>query len=155
LSKWSLTFYGFVEADFIHDSTESLNEVPGNALIARPTTYAGSHDRFMVGIRNSRFGFRIRAPEFHKVRASANLEFDALGNQPNTATEGQVWTNPAIRVRHYNLKIETPIFDILGGQYWSLFGWQTFYFPNTVEIMGMPNQLFHRDIQFRVSKTFK
>lgn len=155
LSRWSLTFYGFVEADFIHDSTESLNEVAGNSLISRPDTYAGSHDRFMVGIRNSRFGFRIRAPEYHGIRASANLEMDALGNQPPTATEAATWTSPAIRVRHYNLKVETPIVDFLIGQYWALFGWQALYFPNTVEIMGVPSELFHRDIQFRISKTLK
>jgi hypothetical protein len=155
LSKWSLTFYGFVEADMIWDSTQSLNEVPGNSQIARPDTYGGKNSRFMVGIRNSRFGFRARAPEYHKIRASANLEFDALGNQASTFTEAQTWTNPAIRVRHYNLRIETPIVDFLAGQYWSLFGWQAFYFPNTVEIMGLPAELFHRDIQFRVSKTIK
>jgi hypothetical protein len=154
LSKFSVTFYGFVEADFIHDSTQSLNEVPGNSAILKPASYGGSHDRFTVGIRNSRFGFRVRAPEWHHVRVSGNLEFDALGNQIGT-TEAQTFTNAAIRVRHYNLKVETPIVDLLIGQFWSLFGWQSFYFPNTVEVQGIPNELFHRDTQFRVSKTIK
>jgi hypothetical protein len=155
LSKWSLTFYGFVELDVIHDSTQSLNEVAGNTQIPKQSTYAGTHDRFMMGVRNSRFGFRIRSPEFHHVRVSGNLEFDGLGNQAAGLTEGQIWTNPAIRIRHYYLKVETPIVDILAGQYWSLYGWQTFFLPNTIEIMGVPNLLFHRDAQLRVSKTIK
>jgi hypothetical protein len=154
VSKWSATLYGFVEADFIHDSTQSLSEVAGNSQIPLPNTYTGSHDRYMEGIRNSRFGIRLRAPEWHGIKSSANFELDALGNQINT-TEAQTFTNAAIRVRHYNLKIETPVLDFLIGQYWSLFGWQSFYFPNTVEIMGLPGELFHRDTQLRVSKTIK
>jgi hypothetical protein len=154
LSKFSVTFYGFAELDFIHDSTQVLNEVQGNAAIPLPTTYAGSHDRLTVGIRNSRLGFRVRSPEWHHIRVSGNLEFDALGNQVGT-TEAQTFTNAAIRVRHYNLKIETPIVDILAGQFWSLYGWQSFYFPATVEIQGVPNELFHRDAQLRISKTIK
>jgi hypothetical protein len=155
LSKWSATIYGFAEADFIYDTTQSLNEVPGNTQIARPETYAGSHDRFTVSIRNSRFGVRLRAPEFHHIRASAVAEMDFLGTQATTTSEAATFTSPLFRARHYYLKVETPIVDFLAGQTWSLFGWQPFYFPNSVEIMGLPAQLFLRTPQLRVSKTIQ
>jgi hypothetical protein len=155
LSKWSATLYGFVEADLIYDTTQSLNEVPGNGQIARPETYAGSHARFTASIRNSRLGIRIRAPEWHRIRASAVAEMDFLGTQATTTSEAATFTSPLMRARHYSLKIETPVVDFLGGQSWSLFGWQPFYFPNSVEIMGLPAQLFLRTPQFRVSKTIK
>jgi hypothetical protein len=155
LSKWSATLYGFVETDLIYDTTQSLNEVPGNGQIARPETYAGSHSRLTVSIRNSRLGIRIRAPEWHQIRASAVAEMDFLGTQATTTSEAATFTSPLMRARHYNLKVETPVVDFLFGQTWSLFGWQPFYFPNSVEIMGLPAQLFFRTPQFRVSKTIK
>jgi len=155
LSKWSATIYGFAETDFIYDTTQSLNEVPGNSQIARPETYAGSHSRFTVSIRNSRFGLRLRAPEWHHIRASAVGEMDFLGTQATTTSEAATFTSPLMRARHYYLKIETPVVDLLFGQTWSLFGWQPYYFPNSVEIMGLPAMLFFRTPQLRVSKTIK
>jgi hypothetical protein len=164
LAKFSTTMYGFVESDYIWDSTQSFNDLAGNGAVAKGTTYAGQNWRFTMGIRNSRLGFRIRAPEFHRVRASAQLEMDFLGNQqPIGYTPGQAFvisenaffTNPAFRVRHMNLKLETPIVDILFGQYWHLFGWQSLYHPNTVEIQGVPGQIYSRTPQLRLSKTIK
>ena len=53
------------------------------------------------------------------------------------------------------MKIETPVVDILIGQYWNLFGWQPTYLPNTVELQGLPGQLFGRATQIRLSKILK
>jgi hypothetical protein len=162
LARWSTTLYGFVEADMIGDFTQSFNDLAGNAQVARPGTYAGNHGRFTFGVRNSRLGFRMRAPEWHLVRASAQLEMDFLGNQsgigytqPFQISEGAFFTNPSFRVRHFLLKVETPIIDVLIGQYWQLFGWQSVYHPNTVEIQGVPGQLYSRTPQIRLFKTFK
>jgi hypothetical protein len=155
LSKWSATIYGFADVDFIFDSTQSLNEVPGNSQIAKPTSYGGTHNRFTASIRNSRLGIRLRAPEWHQIRASAVAEMDFLGTQATTTSEAATFTSPLFRARHYVLKVETPVIDMLIGQWWSLFGWQPYYFPNSVEIMGLPSMLFFRTPQFRVSKTFK
>ncbi|HZS37485.1 MAG TPA: hypothetical protein VFF06_11700 [Polyangia bacterium] len=162
LGRWSTTLYGFVEADHIYDSTQSFNDLAGNALVARPTGYTGNNGRFTFGVRNSRIGFRLRAPEWHHVRASAMLEMDFLGNQqpigydqPFQISEGAFFTNPTFRIRHFNLKVETPIVDVLIGQYWQLFGWQSLYHPNTVEIQGVPGQIYSRTPQIRLSKTIK
>ena len=155
LGKWSTTLYGFVEADNIYDSTESFNDLAGNAQVARTGTYQNNNGRYMFGVRNSRIGFRLRAPEYHHVRASAMLEMDFLGNQPPNATEAAFFTNPTFRIRHFNLKVETPIVDVLIGQYWQLFGWQSTYQPNTVEIQGVPGEIYSRTPQIRLMKTFK
>src|SRR6187402_735208 len=37
--KWALTFYGFIEADYITDSTRSYGDAIGSALVARSDTY--------------------------------------------------------------------------------------------------------------------
>jgi hypothetical protein len=166
VGKWATTIYGFVEGDTIYDTTESFNDVAGGAQVARPSgqpapppapqvTYAGNHGRFQMSVRNSRLGFRLRAPGTETVHTSAMLELDLLGNQPPGITESSFFTSPAMRVRHAMLRVETPIVDVLAGQYWHLFGWQNVYHPNTVEIQGVPGELYARTPQVRVSKTFK
>jgi hypothetical protein len=155
MGKWATTMYGFVEDDNIYDTTRSLNDLSGNSQIARAGTLAGKSSRFMMGVRNSRIGFRLKAPDLAggAVRTSAMLEMDFLGNQPSDVSEGGFWTNPTFRVRHFNLKVETPVVDVLAGQYWQLFGWQSSYQPNTVEIQGVPGEIYSRTPQVRISKT--
>jgi hypothetical protein len=153
--KWNPVLYGFVEFDAIHDSTQSFNDSAGNAVIAKPGTFAGDHARTMFGVRNSRLGFKLTAPETGGVKTSGVLEMDFLGNQPTTATESQFWTNPTFRIRHFAMKIEDPYVDVLIGQYWQLFGWQSYFHPNTVEIQGVPGQIYSRSPQIRLSHMFK
>jgi hypothetical protein len=158
--KWATTFYGFVEFDAIHDSTEpgltSINDSQGNAALARPGTYQASNGQTLFGARNSRIGFKLNAPESDGIKASAVLEMDFLGNQPtSTASQAALIGNPAFRVRHMALKLENPVVDVLLGQYWQLFGWQSAFHPNTVEIQGVPGQVYSRAPQARLSKTIK
>jgi hypothetical protein len=165
MGKWATTLYGFVEADSIWDSTRSLNDLPGNASIAKSGGAAGDNSRFMLGARNSRMGFRLKAPEVARIRPSATAEMDFLGTQlpiGNNAgsqfafgSEGAFFTNPTFRIRHMYLKLETPVVDVLFGQYWQLFGWQPIYQPNTVEIQGVPGEVYSRTPQLRISKTVK
>jgi hypothetical protein len=164
IGKWATTLYGFVEADNIYDSTRSFNELAGATQVARAETQAGQNPRFTMSVRNSRIGFRLKAPELSGgIRTTAMLEMDFLGTQLPVGnsgqgyqgTEGAFFTNPTFRVRHANLKVETPIVDILAGQYWQLFGWQSAYQPNTVEIQGAPGEIYSRTPQVRISKTIK
>ncbi|HVZ88872.1 MAG TPA: hypothetical protein VHG72_18020, partial [Polyangia bacterium] len=163
-SKFSATFYGFIEFDGIWDSTQSFNESAGNAAIAKQGTFAGSHGRTMFGIRNSRLGFKFKGPETDNIKTSAIAEMDFLGNQPQgspspagspAVSEASYFTSPTFRVRHLAFKLETPVVDVLVGQYWQLFGWQSMFHPNTVEIQGVPGQIYSRSPQIRVSKTIK
>lgn len=163
--KWNPVLYGFVEFDAIHDSTQSLGDFAGNTIIqgggaSSLAKYQGSHSRAQFGVRNSRIGFKLSAPEMNGIKTSGILEMDFLGNQPGTpptpaVTENGYFTSPTFRVRHMALKMETPYVNVLAGQYWQLFGWQSYFHPATVEIQGVPGQIFSRAPQFRVSHTFK
>lgn len=158
--KWATTVYGFAEADSILDSTQSFADLAGNGQVARPGTYAGNHSRLQFGARNSRFGLRMKAPEVSGVRVSGVMETDFLGNQSLGYGTGQVsengfFTSPLLRVRHMYLKAETDVVDVLFGQTWEVFGWQSSYHPNTVEIQGVPGQIYSRTPQLRISKTIK
>lgn len=167
MGKWATTLYGFAEADQIYDTTRSFNDLAGAALVARPSANggnnAGDNGRMQMGIRNSRIGFRLKAPEVGcGVRASAQFELDFQGAelpigvaQPYQGSESTFFTSPTTRVRHVNLKVETPVVDVLAGQYWTLFGWGSLYQPNTVEIQGVPGEIYYRTPQLRVSKAIK
>jgi hypothetical protein len=163
-SKFSATFYGFVEADFIHDSTQSFNDLAGNAAIARSGSFAANNDRMTFGARNSRLGFKLKGPESEMIKSSGIAEMDFLGNQPQSSpspagspavTESAYFASPTFRIRHMALKLETPIVDVLAGQYWELFGWQTYFHPNSVQIQGLPGQVFSRAPQLRLTHMFK
>jgi hypothetical protein len=175
LTKFGATFYGFAELDAIWDSTQSFNELAGNGAIqhtpaptmpgVNPTTpYAADHGRTQFGARNSRIGFKLKGPESEMIKTSGVVEADFLGNQPQgspspvgspAVSEGSFYTSPTLRMRHYYLKMETPFIDVLAGQYWQLFGWQSMFHPSTVEIQGVPGQIYSRTPQIRLSKTIK
>jgi hypothetical protein len=173
MGKWATTLYGFLEEDNIYDTTQSLVDLSGNNPIARAGTYAGDNDRMQMSVRNTRFGFRFKAPEYHDIRVGGQAEFDFLGtelpvcyaNQPSTSatapttgsqcgSEATWYTAPVLRARHLNLKVETPVVDLLMGQYFTLFGWHAAYAPGTAELQGVPGELYARTPQVQLSKTF-
>lgn len=154
-AKYAAEIYGFVEFDTILDSTQALNETPGNGALSKTSSFAGGHSRLTFTGRNSRIGLKLKGPETALLRTSAILEMDFLGNQPTPLSEAAMFTNPTFRFRHMAVKMETPALDILAGQYWQLFGWQSYFHPNTVEIQGVPAEIYSRALQLRVSHAFK
>jgi hypothetical protein len=70
-------------------------------------------------------------------------------------TQAQFFASPTMRLRHAVVRIETPVVDVLIGQYWDLFGWQSIYQPNTVQVQGIVAELYSRDPQIRLSHAFK
>lgn len=165
VGKFAMTIYGFAEADAIHDSSQGFVETFGNGQVKRNETFAGQHGQLQGSIRNSRLGVRVKAPIFHDMKVSGMLEMDFLGNEPVQAypsggtagavSEASFYANPTFRARHVMAKLETPILDFMVGQYWNLFGWQPYYHPNTVEIQGIPGEIYSRRPQLRISKTIK
>jgi hypothetical protein len=180
LGKWATTLYGFLEGDTIYDSTQSFTDAAGNAQVQRSTLsqsqyvsnlsglppgtvqpvqpsqpYLGNHGQLLFSVRNSRLGLRLHAPGTEAVHTNAMLEMDFLGNQPSGISQSSYFTSPTLRIRHAMFRIETPVVDVMVGQYWHLFGWMEGYLPNTTEIQGLPGQLYARAPQVRISKTIK
>jgi hypothetical protein len=164
VSKFSATLYGFVELDVILDSTQSFNDLAGNAGIAHAGSYAADNKRLTMGARNSRLGYKLKGPESDMVKTSGMIEADFLGNQPlgspapagtPPVSESSFFTSPTFRIRHMLFRMETPYVDLLVGQYWELFGWQSLFHPATVEIQGVPGQIYSRAPQVRLSHAIK
>ena len=173
----NVRIYGFVETDVIADTTGGFTEEQGNNLVPMRTgatpisgvnggvqNFTGAHHRTEMSVRNSRIGFDLTMPKTEGGLApEAVIELDALGNNaPNTApgaaagtqNERDFFNNPAIRVRHayvnltYNDQWNAKI-----GQYWSLLGWQPYYFPGEAIVQPGPGQLYRRFAQMRVTNT--
>jgi len=184
-SKFGVIFYGFAELDSIWDSTQSFNEVTGNnAIVHTPaptaamitagtpaaTPWGADHGRTQFSGRYSRLGFKLKGPDSDNFKTSGDVEFDFFGNQPQanptpvapagtsgipTISENSFYTTATPRLRQGWVKLETPIVDVLAGQTWMLFGWQSYFAPNSVEIQGLPGQFNSRNPQLRISKTIK
>jgi len=153
ISKLNVTFFGFAQADFEWNSTQSCNDFCGNLQIQKPGTLRGDHSRVTFSPRDSRFGVRFAAAEDNGIKASGLLETDFFG--PTTTTEQGTWANPVLRIRHAYLKLETPVIDILFGQTGNLFGWASAYLITGAQEPGLPGQMYQRTSQLKLSKTIK
>jgi hypothetical protein len=154
--RWAVTLYGFVEADLIFDTTRSYSDSIGDALVARSDTYDGRTGRTQFSIRNTRLGFAFESPLIGQVNPSAVLEADFFGRQesPPATSENTYFDSPTFRIRHAFVKLANPYVDVLAGQTYDVFGWQNYFSPCSVEFLGLPNQLFSRNMQLRLSHAF-
>jgi hypothetical protein len=155
LRQFTATLYGFVELDTIYDSTESFNDLAGHAGIARPGAHGATHGRFTFSLRNSRLGVKLVSPSFRRIVASAVFEVDFLGSQPAGTSEAVTFSSPFPRTRHVYLKLETPVLDVLIGQYWQLVGFQPYHEPADVQIKGVPGQVYSRAAQIRIARLLR
>jgi hypothetical protein len=157
-SKWAMNIYGFVEADFIYDNRIVTGFTDGAANPAMPLghSYLTSHDQLTFGARNSRIGFNASAPEVAGIRASAKLEMDFEGVAGGGGNENNgTWTNPTFRFRHMYLTLDSDIVTLQLGQGWQLFGWQPYFHPNTVDIQGVPGQIYSRSPKAQATHKFR
>jgi len=161
---WKIKLGGFIEFDSITDSTRSLTEIIGNNPVDRPGTYAGNNGRTQFSIRNSRLAFSIEAPKIEEtINNRAYFEFDFLGydqNPSNTTNsvgtnEASFFNNPTLRIRHAFYQASTDDWEVLVGQTWHVFGWQPYYFFNTVNVAPLPAMLYNRTAQVRGVRKYK
>jgi hypothetical protein len=151
---WSVQLYGFAALNVMHDSTQSFGTASGNTILQRVGTFRGNHNQLQFTARDSRFGLHINAPETEWVKASATVEADFGAVLPTEVNEQTSFTQAPLRMRHYYLAAKTPIVDLLAGQYHDLFGWGgSGFYPSTIAFLGITGEIYHRQPQFRVSKT--
>jgi hypothetical protein len=152
-SQWSLETYGYARFDAIIDSTQSFDDGLSPWLIQRAGTYRGDHARAIFTARDSRVGFKVKAPEYSGLRSSAVLELDFYGLTISDAKKHDQVVFGPLRIRHAYAKLETDIVDVIAGQTYDVFGWGGTFYPATVGYLGVPGQIYHRTPQLRVEKT--
>jgi len=151
-----LTLYGFVNTTAIHDSTRSYGETMGPTLVARPDTYDGRTGRTQFTPRGSRLGLMLQMPSLGGIRPTAVITF-GIGPQPSTpptTTESVYYDSPTLGLYQAYVNLQNDYVDVLAGLTYNLFGWQNYYYPASVAFFGLPNQVFNRTTQFRLSHMF-
>jgi hypothetical protein len=153
-SGWAVSLYGYAGLNIMRDSTQGFGTASSNTILQLRGTVRGDSTQAQATARDSRLGLRLEAPEVGRVRASVNIETDFNAPPPVEYTEASSVTQAGLRMRHYYMKVETPIVDILAGQYHDLFGWggKGFY-PSTLAFLGVTGEVYHRQPQVRLSKT--
>jgi hypothetical protein len=153
-SGWDVTLYGYVGLNIMQDSTQSFGTASSNTIIQHLGTPRGNNLQAQATARDSRLGMRLAPPQLGSVRASVNLEMDFNAPPPIEYTEANSVTQAGLRMRHYYMKVESPVVDFIAGQYHDLFGWggKGFY-PSTLAFLGITGEIYHRKPQIRLSKT--
>ena len=124
---WKVLMGGFVELDMMNDSTRSFQEVVGDRPVARGNTSSGTNGRTQFSLRNTRLAFTVLPPAVNDWKTKGYMEFDFLGFDTDATTtapaqsEASYQTNPTLRIRHAYLSAEKDDWQILMGQYWTLF----------------------------------
>jgi hypothetical protein len=149
---WFIQPYGYARFDGIHDTTQSFEDGIQPNLVARPGTYKGDHRRTILVARDSRVGIYVGAPDFHGIKTTAQIEFDFFGLPPTDVRRHDKDVFSPIRMRHAYFKLETPVLDVIAGQYYTPFGWNGHFYPATGAFLGVPAQVYHRDPQLRLER---
>ncbi len=162
LKDVELRLYGFVETDLYADTRQAFNESQANLLLPKDGTYAGTHHRTQMSLRQSRIGFDFILPKTDSgLLAETIIELDFTGNNaPNTTpgtapgsqTERDFFNNPAVRVRHAYGNFTKDEWNLKVGQYWGLFGWGADYFPPEPSVQATPGHTGSRHPQIRLTR---
>ena len=152
---WRIGACGYVALNAMHDSTQALGAGLNNAIIARPGTYAGDHDQMQFTAKDSRINIEGSAPTMNGIDTSGLIQMDFTGVMPSDVTENDSYIFGTPRLRLAVIKVKSPVVDLLFGQYHDLFAWGgSGFFPATLGFLGVPGEVYHRQPQARVSKTF-
>jgi hypothetical protein len=150
--SWAITPYGYARFDAMEDSTQSFEDGIQPNLIQRAGTYRGDHRRTIFTARDSRLGMHVAAPQYQSIRSMGQIELDFYGLVPTDARRHDSVVFGPLRIRLAFLKLETPIIDVVAGQYYDLFGWNGSFYVGTVGYLGVPAEVYHRNPQLRLEK---
>jgi hypothetical protein len=154
----SVDIHGFVQSDFINTTTESFAETVGDGAVSRtaPNTNNGNTQ---FSLRNSRISLlgKESAGDWN-FKGYVEADFLGIPNGSGTLATGgseyKYYTQPTLRMRHAYVEGDTNDgWQILAGQYWTLFGWDMDYVLATVAEAPVMGTLYERIPQVMVKKT--
>jgi hypothetical protein len=147
--KFGINWSGFVKADFMYDSRQTVNAREGhfNILPASENLVGGKdlndQSNFNILSIQTRLKGAISGPDFFGMKTSGVIEAAFFGNSNETTGE--------LRLRHAFVQLSNDKIDILMGQYWHPM-FVTAVFPGVYSFnTGVPFQPFSRNPQLRIS----
>tara|TARA_R110001583_G_scaffold22925_3_gene85433 strand:- start:60 stop:1268 length:1209 start_codon:yes stop_codon:yes gene_type:complete len=148
-STFGISWGGFVKADYLADSRQTVNAREGHFLLFPSLSQIeGGQDvneqaNFNILAVQTRLTGKIHGPDFFGMKTSGVIE-GAFFGQSNANING-------FRLRHAFVKLSNDKIDIIMGQYWNpLF--VTAVYPGTYSFnTGVPFQPFSRNPQIRIT----
>jgi hypothetical protein len=152
----AVVIHGFVQSDYINDSTNSFQETVGDGSVAVAGTSAGANGLTQFSLRNSRIDL-LATDSAADWTFKGYIETDFLGINDGSTVGGneyKIYTQPTLRLRHAYVEGDTTDgWMIMAGQYWTLFGWNMDYVLATVAEAPVMGTLYERVPQLRIQKT--
>jgi len=147
--KFGIKWSGFVKADFMFDTRQTVNAREGhfNILPAAENLVGGEdlndQSNFNILAIQSRLKGAISGPDFFGMKTSGVIEAAFFGNSDGTTGE--------LRLRHAFIQLSNDKVDIIMGQYWHPM-FVTAVFPGVYSFnTGVPFQPFSRNPQLRIT----
>jgi len=154
----SVEIHGFAELDYIYDTTEmglGTETIGDSAQIPKGGTLGNVNGQTQFSPRNSRFDF-LAQQSVGGWMTKGYVEGDFLGITNNTSvggTENKEYTQPTFRIRHAYMDAQSDGWDIMAGQYWTLFGWNMDNVLATLDVSPIMGTLYERTPRLGIMKT--
>ena len=164
--------HGFAELDAIFDDTQmglGTETIGDNAQVPQSGTVGQRNGQSQFSPRNSRLsvlgqdtvdGWLTKGyveADFLGITNSLNGAAVSVGKSEATAVggnENKEYTQPTFRIRHAYLDAQKDGWDIMAGQYWTLFGWNMDNVLATLDVSPIMGSLYERTPRIGVMKTF-
>lgn len=145
-NKFDVTVYGRVKFDAAYDTARTSTGDWAAWVLPQPL---GRDDELNLTARDSRFGIRLRAPQYKGLVTTGLVELDFLSATGTTSNS----PNPRLRLAYVDVA-NPQGWALRAGQDWDLFG---IYHPNSLDAGLLGNTGNPRGFrpQARVSKTIK
>ncbi len=145
-----IEIHGFAEEDVDYDTmTTGKNEYLPNIGLPR-SGEANATAQMQQSMRNSRIDFLAKTNVDGWI-TKGYLEGDFLG--ASNTSEANLYVAPTFRIRHAYLDIQKDGWDIMAGQYWTLFGWNMDYVLASVQPQPIMGTMYERTPRLGVMKT--
>ncbi|MCP4450729.1 MAG: hypothetical protein GY809_04660, partial [Planctomycetes bacterium] len=160
-SNLDVQLYGYIKADASYDnSTVSAGNfarwVQSETNASGTNQAIKNNDQFNMTAKETRFGFKIKAPETGRYAVSGQMEWDmygedVYGNDPATANQNK----PDLQTRHAFITIKDVDtgWSLLAGQTWDVVSPLNPRTLNYTPLWWVGNYGFRRP-QIRLSKTY-
>ncbi len=151
--------HGFAELDGIYDTAFMGlgSEVIGDsAQIPKLNSPYNTSGEAQFSPRNSRIDFLAKT-SVDGWATSGYVEADFFGapyGSSDGGSELKEYTQPTLRIRHAYLDAQDDGWDIMAGQYWTLFGWNGDNVLASLSVTPDMGSLYERTPRFGVMKTF-
>jgi len=146
-----IEIHGFAEEDVDYDTAiTGKNEYLPNVALPRANSEAGNTSQWQQSMRNSRIDFLAKT-NVDGWMTKGYLEGDFLGfsNSP----ESNLYVAPTFRIRHAYLDVQKDGWDIMAGQYWTLYGWNMDYVLASVQPQPIMGTFYERTPRVGIMKT--